>query len=131
MNDWREFLIHANAKLTRTLPSRDGSHRLLCNPLFVADLALGDFTECRVFSGKLLERFDERTIPAPELLHPTGHYVDQNIRVTDNFKGGLQVIISHVKFQPGPRIRHMGRADFSGILAEWGILRIVFAEHDA
>lgn len=116
--------------MSDALAARD-DHRLFGNALFVTDLAFGDFAQRGVFSGELFQRFDERTITAAELFHPTGHNVDQNIRVTDNFERGLQVIISHVEVQPGSRIRHMGRAVFSGILAELGTLRTEFAEHDA
>jgi hypothetical protein len=81
-----------------------GGHDLLFREaLFVANFPFSDFAQGSVFRGELLERFNQRTIPAPELFHTEGYDVDQNIRVTDDFKGSLQVIVSHKEISASGR----------------------------
>src|SRR5687767_14468354 len=60
-----------------------------------ADLALDDLAQRCVFSRKFLERFDQREVPAFQLLDAPRQHVDEHIGIVDHQQRRSDIIVSH------------------------------------
>ena len=61
----------------------------------VADFSLDDLSKSQILILKPFERLHQRLVAEPQLLCPTGHDVDQGIRVRYDLLRFLKVIVSH------------------------------------
>ena len=62
---------------------------------FVADLAFDNLPQRRILGRQLLQRLNERAVPALQLLHAARDHVDQDVWIVDRFERFFDLIVSY------------------------------------
>jgi hypothetical protein len=82
---------------------------------FITELAFGDFLQRDVHERQLGVKRNERTKALPELAHPLGYNVDQNLGALHGFEGILNEGLFHNSSPKGK-----GQIPSSGKIRVWG-----------